>query len=597
MPIPRWWQEQADRELWHGVFQGGGAKGVAYVGALKAVSEQRCWFRAVAGSSAGAITACLVAAGLTPDQMEARSAEGLARLHKARWWHHVDAVLGGDRPLYGTADLRQWVEQLLREQVVHLSGAPRIDSESDVTFGELFAASGIDLFVVLLDADGGSPVVLNHTNAAGTQVSWAVVASSAIPIALPKQRLVMAGEANYWRQSRMFDGGAWSNYPRFVFADASFRAFRGLDPVPDQERIVGFVLRVASEDPTLVLDQPGEFVGKTQVRQRLPKPQRRGARWRSYCAEIGGGFAFATILNLLYSGHPLYSGRAALITLGLALPLLVLGRKEILRTFMETLEILTSTRLMRAILLGSVTLCFGLSLRSLHQLRDTFGPQSFENSTLGGLWPAITFFLMFAVPAAIVIVVAVLLALFRFQTFLLFDATAVLGASLGAALKVPVWAGAGAADHVVFVPVEPAVGTTDFDLSESTRNAVITRAYAATHERLVQILAVPPQASSAPERMALEPASLPTSEEMNPPDPPGSWLWLAAFGFGIVAIFLGFFTYAVWTNEQAGVPPHGVSSKVLLAVTAGAALGAALFACLGQLRSRPAAEGAEPGAK
>ena len=596
MSSPRWWQKQADRELWHGVFQGGGAKGVAYVGALKAVAEQRCWFRAVAGSSAGAITACLIAAGLTPEQMEARSAEGLARLRKARWWHHVDAVTGGDRPLWDTADLRQWVEQLLREQVVALSGAPRIDPNSDVTFSELFAASGIDLFVVLLDADGGSPVVLNQANAAGTQVSWAVVASSAIPIALPKQRLVMAGGADYWRQSRMFDGGAWANYPRFVFADASFRAFRGLDPVPDQERIVGFVLQVASEDPTLVFDQPGRFVEGTQVRQRLPKPGRRRARWRSTCAALGGGSAFGAILNLLYAGHPLFSVRGALINLGVALPFLFLGRKELLRTFVAALGILTSTRLLRGTLLGSVALCFLLSLRSLHQLRDIFGPQSFEDPTLGGLWPAITFFLMFAVPAAIVTVAAVLLALFRFQAFLLFDAAAVLGASLGAAVKVPVWAGAGAADHVVFVPVEPAVGTTDFDLPKGTRDKVIKHAHAATKERLVQILAVAPQASSALERTVLEPAALPTTEELNPPDPPGSWLWLAAFTLGIVAVFLGYLTYAVWTNERAGVPPQGGSLRMLLVVTVGAAIGALLCGCLWLLRSRSANEHAEPDA-
>lgn len=38
----------------------------------------------------------------------------------------------------------------------------------------------------------------------------------------------------------MFDGGAWANYPRFVFADASFRAFHQLDAVPDTVRTVGF---------------------------------------------------------------------------------------------------------------------------------------------------------------------------------------------------------------------------------------------------------------------------------------------------------------------------------------------------------------------
>jgi hypothetical protein len=35
----RWWERPQRTELWNGVFQGGGAKGVAYVGALRAVSS------------------------------------------------------------------------------------------------------------------------------------------------------------------------------------------------------------------------------------------------------------------------------------------------------------------------------------------------------------------------------------------------------------------------------------------------------------------------------------------------------------------------------------------------------------------------------
>lgn len=49
-----------------GVFEGGGAKGVLYVGALEAMAERNLWFSAVAGSSAGAITAALIASGMGP---------------------------------------------------------------------------------------------------------------------------------------------------------------------------------------------------------------------------------------------------------------------------------------------------------------------------------------------------------------------------------------------------------------------------------------------------------------------------------------------------------------------------------------------------
>src|SRR5215212_6810338 len=52
----RWWDDDARiDQLVYGVFKGGGAEGVAYVGALEALVERRVWFRSVAGSSAGAL--------------------------------------------------------------------------------------------------------------------------------------------------------------------------------------------------------------------------------------------------------------------------------------------------------------------------------------------------------------------------------------------------------------------------------------------------------------------------------------------------------------------------------------------------------------
>lgn len=56
-----------------GVFQGGGALGTAYVGALRALADANIWFARVAGNSAGAITAALIAAGFTAREIEALS--------------------------------------------------------------------------------------------------------------------------------------------------------------------------------------------------------------------------------------------------------------------------------------------------------------------------------------------------------------------------------------------------------------------------------------------------------------------------------------------------------------------------------------------
>src|SRR5262245_15587342 len=55
----------------NGVFKGGGPKGAAYAGVLQEL-EGKVAFRAVAGASAGAITAALLAAGYSAQTIEER---------------------------------------------------------------------------------------------------------------------------------------------------------------------------------------------------------------------------------------------------------------------------------------------------------------------------------------------------------------------------------------------------------------------------------------------------------------------------------------------------------------------------------------------
>src|SRR4051812_10113843 len=56
-----------------GVFEGGGALGTAYVGVLRLLDDSGMSFARVAGNSAGAITAAMIAAGFTAREIEALS--------------------------------------------------------------------------------------------------------------------------------------------------------------------------------------------------------------------------------------------------------------------------------------------------------------------------------------------------------------------------------------------------------------------------------------------------------------------------------------------------------------------------------------------
>jgi len=48
---------------------GGGVKGAAHIGAIKALEEARIKFDYVGGTSSGSIVACLYACGFTADEM------------------------------------------------------------------------------------------------------------------------------------------------------------------------------------------------------------------------------------------------------------------------------------------------------------------------------------------------------------------------------------------------------------------------------------------------------------------------------------------------------------------------------------------------
>ena len=61
----------AEKRKVDAVFEGGGVKGIGLVGAMTVTEEEGYHFENVAGTSAGAIVASLVAAGYTASEMKA----------------------------------------------------------------------------------------------------------------------------------------------------------------------------------------------------------------------------------------------------------------------------------------------------------------------------------------------------------------------------------------------------------------------------------------------------------------------------------------------------------------------------------------------
>ncbi|MEA5153744.1 patatin-like phospholipase family protein [Raineyella sp.] len=101
------------------VMQGGGVKGIALVGAVEVLEERGYTFHRVAGTSAGAIAASLVAAGIPAKQMtEILRAADYSRFQDGRWWDDtligkvIDLLLHDG--IYRGDYLRTWLDDQLR---------------------------------------------------------------------------------------------------------------------------------------------------------------------------------------------------------------------------------------------------------------------------------------------------------------------------------------------------------------------------------------------------------------------------------------------------------------------------------------------------
>lgn len=238
MTSAAWWSERS--ATINGIFKGGGGKGVLYAGALRALDERGYWFRACAGASAGAITATLIAAGLTVAQMEAAVPAALGRIKK----NYVFDLVG--KPFVRVEALTEWLDERLRAQVA-LFEQP--NPESKVRFAQLYDATGIELYIVTVDVALRQPVIFSAFTTPDMAVAQAAIASSAIPFAFRPGRLEYERANGDLVVHRLMDGGVWANYPAFVFKDPSFRAYESLPQLPVDSVTVGFTLQHPQTEP------------------------------------------------------------------------------------------------------------------------------------------------------------------------------------------------------------------------------------------------------------------------------------------------------------------------------------------------------------
>ncbi|HEY9576740.1 MAG TPA: patatin-like phospholipase family protein [Pseudobacillus sp.] len=189
-----------------GVFSGGGIKGFALVGAYEAIESRGLRFVRVAGTSAGAIMAALIAAGYTSAELKKviKEVEGKQLLDDTLFdlpfvrWLKIYFTLG----LYKGKKLEQWLDGLFMQKGVR-------------TFGDLAPEA---LRVVTSDITNGRILTLPddlpayRINPHTFSIARAVRMSCTLPYFFQPVKLpVPHGKA------LILDGGMLSNFPLWLF--------------------------------------------------------------------------------------------------------------------------------------------------------------------------------------------------------------------------------------------------------------------------------------------------------------------------------------------------------------------------------------------
>jgi len=207
------------------VLGGGGVKANAHLGAVAALAQHGFTFPRAAGTSAGALVAALIAAGVPGDQLFAvmrgmdyrrlRDTTGVARLGLPG---RVLSLLFAQGMFEGD-ELREWIRDTLkRETGAERFGDLRLDDDPGT---DLRPNQRYRLVVICADVSRGQLVRLPWDYAQygldpdRQLIADAVRASASIPFVFKPVRLKWAAPSS--NRSTLVDGGAVSNFPIEIF--------------------------------------------------------------------------------------------------------------------------------------------------------------------------------------------------------------------------------------------------------------------------------------------------------------------------------------------------------------------------------------------
>lgn len=299
------------------VFEGGGAKGIVLVGALEVLEQQPGYsFGRLLGTSAGAITATFVAAGLTANEMQARMAE--TRNGRSIFANFLEtptrleeAVLrtGAVSQLLSSATqsilpqfMKSWLNERLIRQLASQPSLRRLlffaeyggwfaadnflswlreelnrnqpQKYGDMTLAEFFAATGVELSLAAANVTGQKLLILNHKTAPDLPLTWAVRMSMSVPFLWPEVVWQKAWGLYRNREAAgavIVDGGLLSNFPLELFVSKDERVTSVVGP-KESDAVLGLLidesLPVPGTEPP-EMRRPLDRISELRTVQRL----------------------------------------------------------------------------------------------------------------------------------------------------------------------------------------------------------------------------------------------------------------------------------------------------------------------------------------
>lgn len=277
----------AGSPLVYAIFEGGGAKGIAHLGAVEAVNRLGLTFAGVAGASAGAFVAALLAVGyrseelLSPDNprtnlLATHGLKPLDLLGLAEWKKFsvirasitrlkigamLDGIFGAlylaprsavylnklrkENGHFSTSNVRAFLNICLRERlrdILALSGQNPDKLNDPVRFLDLEYEKYSQLRplkIIATDVLNMRPVLFDRVNTPEVPICDAVAASIAIPLFFKPVRV--RGLPAAFGNALFLDGGLVSNLPFWVFSEEK-TAFERTYPLDPPVPIVAFTL-------------------------------------------------------------------------------------------------------------------------------------------------------------------------------------------------------------------------------------------------------------------------------------------------------------------------------------------------------------------